>query len=108
MAEDSPSAPKEQSFHTPEITSGEAVGIVKEWIGGGTQVEVVQGIVRDLICSGYFEANGTWDVRCRFSWIPAEGYFFTVVEESGEVTTETDATFELVRLLRQWGQVPEP
>jgi len=82
--------------------------MVKEWMAGGTQVGAVEEILGDLICSGYYEANGTWDVRCRLPWIPAEGYFFSVAEESGEVTAETEATVEFVRLLRQWGHVPEP
>jgi hypothetical protein len=90
------------------IASDQAVAMVKEWIRGGTQVEAVQELLGDLICSGYYEANGTWDVRCRLPWIPAEGYFFSVVEASGEVTPETEATVTFVRLLRQWGHVPEP
>ena len=97
-----------QTSIASSIASDQAVAMVKEWIRGGTQVEAVQELLGDLICSGYYEANGTWDVRCRLPWIPAEGYFFSVVEASGEVTAETEATVTFVRLLRQWGHVPEP
>ena len=92
----------------PFFTSEQSVAVVKEWIAGGTPVGAVEELLSDLICSGYYEASGTWDVRCRLPWIPAEGYFFSVVEESGEVTAETEATVTFVRLLRQWGHVPEP
>ena len=92
----------------PSFTSEQSVAVVKEWIAGGTPVGAVEELLSDLICSGYYEANGTWDVRCRLPWIPAEGYFFSVVEESSEVTAETEATVTFVRLLRQWGHVPEP
>jgi hypothetical protein len=92
----------------PSSTSEQSVAVVKEWIAGGTPVGAVEEMLSDLICSGYYEASGTWDVRCRLPWIPAEGYFFSVVEESSEVTAETEATVTFVRLLRQWGHVPEP
>ena len=92
----------------PSFTSEQSVAVVKEWIAGGTPVGAVEELLSDLICSGYYEASGTWDVRCRLPWIPAEAYFFSVVEESGEVTAETEATVTFVRLLRQWGHVPEP
>jgi len=108
MARGGPSASEGPTSHASEIASDEAVGMVKEWIAGGTQARAVQELLGDLICSGYYKANGTWDVRCRLPWIPAEGYFFSVVEESGQVTAETEATVEFVRLLRQWGHVPEP
>jgi hypothetical protein len=92
----------------PSFTSEQSVAVVKEWIAGGTPVGAVEELLSDLICSGYYEANRTWDVRCRLPWVPAEGYFFSVVEASGEVTAETEATVTFVRLLRQWGHVPEP
>ncbi len=92
----------------PSFTSEQSVAVVKEWIAGGTPVGAVEELLSDLICSGYYGASGTWDVRCRLPWIPAEGYFFSVVEASGEVTAETEATMTFVRLLRQWGHVPEP
>jgi len=108
LARGGPSASGVQTFHASEITSDQAVGMVKEWMAGGTQVGAVGELLSDLICSGYYEANRTWDVRCRLPWVPAEGYFFSVVEASGEVTAETEATVTFVRLLRQWGHVPEP
>jgi hypothetical protein len=108
LARGGSSTPGGQTSRASSIASDQAVAMVKEWIRGGTQVEAVQELLGDLICSGYYEANGTWEVRCRLPWIPAEGYVFSVAEESGEVTAETEATMEFVRLLRQWGQVPEP
>ena len=108
LARGGSSASGGQTSRASRIASDQAVAMVKEWVAGGTQAVVVKELVGDLICSGYYEANGTWDVRCRLPWIPAEGYFFSVAEESGEVTAETETTMEFVRLLRQWGHVPEP
>ena len=108
LARGGPSASEGQTSHAPDITSGEAVGMVKQWMAGGTQVAAVEDLLGNLICSGYYKANGTWDVKCRLPWIPAEGYLFSVVEESGEVMPQTEVTMEFVRLLRQWGHVPEP
>ena len=108
LARGGPSASEGQTSHASEITSDEAVSTVKEWMAGGTQAGVVEELIGDLICSGYYEANGTWDVRCRLPWIPVEGYLFSVAEDSGQVSAETEATMEFVRLLRQWGHVPEP
>jgi len=90
------------------ITSDQAVAMAKEWIAGGTQAGAVRDLLSNLVCSGYYQAGGTWDVRCRLPWIPAEAYFFRVLEVSGQVTAETEATVTFVRLLRQWGHVPEP
>ena len=103
--------PSASGVQTPDaslITSDQAVAMVKEWIAGGTEVRAVEELLNDLMCSGYYEASGTWDVRCRLPWIPAEAYFFRVLEVSGQVTAETEATVTFVRLLRQWGHVPEP
>jgi hypothetical protein len=90
------------------ITSDQAVAMVKEWIAGGTQVEAVVELLDDVICSAYYETSGAGDVRCRLPWIPTESYFFRVLEVPGEVTAKTEATLTFVRLLRQWGHVPEP
>jgi hypothetical protein len=92
----------------PVITSDEAVAMVKEWIAGGTEEQSVEDLLDDLVCSGYYEGSGAWDVRCRLPWIPAEGYFFRVLEVPRQVTGKTEGTAAFVRLLRQWGHVPEP
>ena len=90
------------------ITSDQAVALVKGWIAGGTEERAIEDLLDDLVCSGYYEGSGAWDVRCRLPWIPAEGYFFSLVEANGEVRAETEGTVTFVRLLRQWGHVPEP
>ena len=82
--------------------------MVKEWIAGGTEEPSVEDLLDDLVCSGYYEGSGAWDVRCRVPWVPTESYFFRVVEVPSEVTTKTEATVAFVRLIRQWGHVPEP
>jgi len=92
----------------PSFTSEQAVAVVKEWIAGGTDLEAVKQLVASLVCAGYYEGGGRWNVRCRLPWIPAEGYFFAVSEASGEAKPETEATLAFVRLLRHWGQVPVP
>jgi hypothetical protein len=92
----------------PSFTSEQAVAVVKEWIVGGTNLEAVREVTAALVCAGYYEGRGRWDVRCRLPWIPAEEYFFAVSEASHEPKPETEATLTFVRLLRQWGQVPEP
>jgi hypothetical protein len=92
----------------PSFTSEQSVAVVKEWIAGGTDLEAVKQLADSLVCAGYYEGRGKWDVRCRLPWIPAEAYFFAVSEASGEAKPETEATLAFVRLLRQWGQVPEP
>jgi hypothetical protein len=92
----------------PSITSERAAATVKEWIAGGTEVMYVHDLLADLVCNGYYQGGSTWEVMCRLPWIPVEGYFFTLSEVSGEVEPETEATLTFVRLLRQWGQVPEP
>ena len=92
----------------PSITSEEAIGVVKEWIAGGTELGAAQEFVGSLPCAGYFQGGSTWEIRCRLPWMPVEGYFFTLSEVSGEVEPETEATLSLVRLLREWGHVPEP
>jgi len=93
---------------TPSFTSEQAVAVVKESIVGGTELEAVKQLADSLVCAGYYEGRGRWDVRCRLPWIPAEEYFFAVSEASGEAKPETEATLAFVRLLRQWGHVPEP
>jgi len=92
----------------PSITSERATATVKEWIAGGTEVVYVHDLLADLVCNGYYQGGGTWEVKCRLPWIPVEGYFFRLSEASGEVEPETEATLTFVRLLRQWGHVPEP
>jgi hypothetical protein len=92
----------------PSFTSEQAVAVVKEWIAGGTDLEAVKRVAASLVCAGYYEGGGRWDVRCRLPWIPAEEYFFLVSEASGEVKPQTEATLTFVQMLRQWGQVPEP
>jgi len=92
----------------PSITSEQAVTIIKEWIAGGTAVVYVHDLLADLVCNGYYQGGGMWEVKCRLPWIPVEGYFFTLSEVSGEVEAKTEATLTFVRLLRQWGHVPEP
>jgi hypothetical protein len=92
----------------PSITSEQAVAILKEWIAGGTNVGAVEEFLGTVPCVGYYRGAGIWDVSCRLPWIPAEGYFFRLSEVSGEVKPQTEATFAFVRLLREWGQVPEP
>jgi len=93
---------------TPSFTSEQAVAVVKEWIAGGTDLKAVKQLAANLVCGGYYEGGGRWDVRCRLPWIPAEQYFFAVSEASGEAKAKTEATLTFVRLLRQWGHVPEP
>ena len=90
------------------ITSEQATTTVKQWIAGGTEAVYVDELLADLVCDGYYQGAGTWEVMCRLPWIPAEGYFFTLSEVSGEVKPETEATLTFVRLLRQWGHVSEP
>jgi hypothetical protein len=90
------------------ITSDQAIAIVKEWIAGGTEVGVAKDFLGNVPCAGYYRGGGMWEVRCRLPWVPVEGYFFRVSEVSGEVKPETEATLSFVRLLRQWGHVPEP
>jgi hypothetical protein len=92
----------------PSITSEQATATVKEWIAGGTEVVYVHDLLADLMCNGYYQGGGMWEVKCRLPWIPVEGYFFRLSEVSGEVEPETEATLTFVRLLRQWGHVPEP
>jgi hypothetical protein len=92
----------------PSITSEQAIAIVKDWIAGGTEVGVVEEFLGDVPCAGYYQGGNMWEVRCRLPWIPAEGYFFRVSQVSGEVKPQTEATLAFVRLLRGWGQVPEP
>ena len=92
----------------PSITSEQAIAIVKDWIAGGTEVGVVGEFLGDVPCAGYYQGGGMWEVKCRLPWIPVEGYFFRVSEVSGEVEPQTEATLTFVRLLRQWGHVPEP
>jgi hypothetical protein len=92
----------------PSITSDQAVTIVKEWIAGGTTVAVAEEFVGGLPCSAYFQGGDMWEVKCRLPWTPVEGYYFRLSEASGEVEPETEATLTFVRLLRQWGHVPEP
>lgn len=99
----------EQIRHdVPSFTSEQAVAAVKQWIVGGSEVEAVKQVTTSLVCAGYYEGHGMWDVRCRLPWVPAEGYLFAVSEVSGEATPKTEVTATFVRMLRQWGQVPEP
>ena len=92
----------------PSITSEQASASVKQWIAGGTEALYVDELLADLVCDGYYQGDGTWEVMCRLPWIPVEGYFFTLSEVSGEVEPETETTLAFVRLLRQWGHVSEP
>lgn len=92
----------------PSITSEQATATVKEWIAGGTEVVYVHDLLADLVCNGYYQGGGMWEVKCRLPWIPVEGYFFRMSEVSGEVEAQTAATLAFVRLLRGWGHVPEP
>jgi len=92
----------------PSFTSEQAVTVVKEWIVEGTNLEAVSELVGNLVCAGYYEGGGRWDVRCRLPWIPVEKYFFGVSEASGETKAETEDTLDFVRLLRHWGQGPAP
>jgi len=92
----------------PSITSEQAIAIVKEWIAGGTEAGAVEEFVGTVPCAGYYQGDGMWEVKCRLPWIPVEGYFFRVSEVSGEVQPQTEATLAFVRLLREWGHVPEP
>jgi len=92
----------------PSITSEHAVAIVKEWIAGGIEVGSMEEFLGNVPCAGYYQGGGMWEVSCRLPWIPIEGYFFSVSEVSGEVKPQTEATLAFVRLLRHWGQVPEP
>jgi hypothetical protein len=71
-------------------------------------VVYVHDLLADLVCNGYYQGGSTWEVMCRLPWIPVEGYFFILSEISGEVEPETEATLAFVRLLREWGHVPEP
>lgn len=105
--DDSPASPPPADA-SPSITSEQATTTVKEWIAGGTEAGYVDELLGDLVCDGYYQGGGTWEVTCRLPWIPVEGYFFRLSEVSGEVKPETEATLTFVRLLRQWGHVAEP
>jgi hypothetical protein len=92
----------------PSITSAQAVTIVKAWIAGGAKVGAVEEFLGTVPCAGYYQRGGLWEVSCRLPWIPVEGYFFRLSEVSGDVQPQTEATLGFVRLLREWGHVPEP
>jgi len=92
----------------PSITSEQAIAAVKEWITSGTEVGPVEEFLDTVPCAGYYQGGGTWQVACRLPWVPVEGYFFRTSEVSGEVEPQTEATLAFVRLLREWGHIPEP
>ena len=108
LGRDGSSASAPAARDAPSITSEQAIAIVKEWIAGGTEAKAVEEFVGNVPCAGYYQGGGTWEVKCRLPWIPVEGYFFRVSEVSGEVQPQTEATLAFVRLLREWGHVPEP